>query len=178
MQTCISCMDRATIGLCSPLVAAGGRIAQVHRLGQRFNDDQWIVDTGGACFSPALPLPDETCVVLLVAGTFICRFFLKLLPSNYSLINLHPGTRNAKKRFKNCQEDFFQNHSSFLSAPQCCPASRSASPRCLLLWKSSTTWFWRQSRTSSWPTMTLFFKQKKEIGAISDVDVYFISSSH
>ena len=116
MQTCISCMDRATIGLCSPLVAAGGRIAQVHRLGQRFNDDQWIVDTGGACFSPALPLPDETCVVLLVAGTFICRFFLELLPSNYSLINLqslHPGTRNAKKRFKNwlfftnSQEEFF-----------------------------------------------------------------------
>ena len=75
------------------------------------------------------------------------------------------------------RKNFFQNHSSFLSAPQCCPASRSASPRCLLLWKSSTTWFWRQSRTSSWPTMTLFFKQK-EIGAISDVDVYFISSSH
>ena len=175
MQTCISCMDRATIGLCSPLVAAGGRIAQVHRLGQRFNDDQWIVDTGGACFSPALPLPDETCVVLLVAGTFICRFFIELLPSNYSLINLqslHPGTGNAKKRFKNwlffryyslpiVRKNFFQNHSSFLSAPQCCPASRSASPRCLLLWKSSTTWFWRQSRTSSWPTMTLFFKQKK-----------------
>ena len=64
--------------------------------------------------------------------------------------------------FTNSQEEFFQNHSSFLSAPQCCHASRSASPRCLLLWKSSTTWFWRQSRTSSWPTMTLFLNKKRD----------------